>query len=114
MESEAALLEVSEPRILDISHNVAQPSRTEGVKQLEAESLTLKKKIQSRKFNFNQRLPSMTAVRTARQTISYEVERKIAEELTQKESAIIPDGTGRNVIGKVGGTMIQIGGKIRA
>ena len=39
------------------------------------------------------RLPSMTTVRNVRQAISYEVERKVAEELMQNQSAIIPDGT---------------------
>ena len=54
-------------------------------------------------------LPSMTAVKDARHLISLEAEKKTAEEMLQKECAIIPDGTGRKVIGMVGGAMLQVG-----
>jgi hypothetical protein len=46
--------------------------------------------------------------------ISINATQKVAQELLHHESAIIPDATSRKVIGKVGGVMAQVGGKIRA
>jgi hypothetical protein len=59
----------------------------------------------------NCKKPSVTE---SRKLIALEAERKLALEMLSKESALILDGTGRNVIGKVGGVMVEIGGKIRA
>ena len=49
----------------------------------------------------------------ARHLISIETEKKVAEEMLTEECALIPDGTGRKVIGKVGGVMLQVGTKTR-
>ena len=89
----------------------------EPVEEERAKSVDLKEvedRVSSRKKEDKFRLPSMTAVRNARQLISIATEQKIAEEMLQKECAIIPDGTGRKIIGKVGGAMLQVGGKMRA
>ena len=69
------------------------PCLTNKVKEWEEECVTLKETINIRKSDVQMRLPSMTTVRNVRQAISYEVERKVAEELMQNQSAIIPDGT---------------------
>ena len=70
-------------------------------------------RVLSRKGNYQFRLPSMTAVREARHLISIETEKKIAMEMFRNECTIIPDGTGQKIIGKVGGAMLQVGGKTR-
>ena len=76
--------------------------------------LEVTKRVEEKKANMEFRLPSMTAVRDARYLMSLQSEKKIAEEMLTSECAIIPDGTSRKVIGKVGGAMLQVGGKICA
>ena len=43
------------------------------------------------------------AVRNARRLMTYQAEQKVAEEMFNKECAIIPDGTGQKVNGKIVG-----------
>ena len=73
----------------------------------------IEQRITKRKSNIKFRLPSITAVRDARHLIAMETEKKIAEEMLRKECAIMPEGTGRKIIGKVGGAVLQVGGKTR-
>ena len=73
----------------------------------------IEERISKRKQANQFRLPSMSSVRNARTLIAIETEKKIGEEMLMKECAIIPDGTGRKVIGKVGGAMLQVGGRLR-
>jgi hypothetical protein len=101
------------------------PTNEEKEVEVEASNVTLEENIEgvdvevveqrisARRNQNHNRLPSMTAVRDARHLISMETEKKIAQEMLQKECAIIPDGTGRQVIGRVGGAMLQVGGKTR-
>ena len=70
-------------------------------------------RIAERRGLVRHRLLFMTPVKDARCLISLEAEKKIGEEMLQKECTIIPDGTGRKVIGKVGGALLQVGGKTR-
>ena len=67
----------------------------------------LKVKVQTHKANSEYRLPSPKTVRVSRKLISYEVERLIAQEMLDNRCALMPDGTGRKVIGKVGGIIVQ-------
>ena len=73
----------------------------------------IQQRVAQRKSQFENWLPSMTTVRDARHLIAMEIEKKIEEEMLQKECAVIPDGTGRKVIGKVGGAMLQVGERTR-
>ena len=110
LESNACkLFESSEDREID-----AEASSSLFENEFEGEDPeVVKERIAERRRQNGSRLPSMTAVKDARLLISMEAEKKIAEEMLQKECAIIPDGTGRKVIGKVGGAMLQVGGKTR-
>ena len=73
----------------------------------------LKRKIEEHKKGKEFRLPSPKSIRNTRQLIAYEAERLISLEMISKQSALIPDGTGRKVVGKVGGVVIQSDSKLR-
>ena len=63
----------------------------------------IENRIAERKKQDAFRLPSTTAVRNARRLMTYQAEKKVAEEMFYKECAFVPDGTGQKVNGKIGG-----------
>ena len=79
---------------------------------LETRIQDLRAKIAVSKEEGRKRLPAPRTVREARRLISYESERLVAEEILENKCAFIPDGTGRKIVGKVGGVVVQTkGGK---
>ena len=56
---------------------------------------SIENRIAERKKQDAFRLPSTTAVRNARRLMTYQAEQKVAEEMFNKECAIIPDSTGQ-------------------
>ena len=81
------------------------------IEKLDTRILDLKLKIAKHKQHSEKRLPDPCTVREARRLISYEAERLVAEEILPNKCAIIPDGTGRKVVGKVDGVVVQTKGK---
>lgn len=103
----------SNPTDEDVEIDVEAHSVTINDRGEENDVEKVQQRISDRQRNKSNRLPSMTAVRDARHLISMETEKRVAEEMLQNECAIVPDGTGRKVIGKVGGAMLQVGGRTR-
>ena len=68
---------------------------------------SISKQSSSNKEKSDFRLPSPRTVREGRLLISYDAERKVGEEMLGNQCALMPDGTGRKVIGKVGGMVVQ-------
>ena len=73
----------------------------------EAKIVALEVKIENHKKGKDSRLPSPKSIRNTRQLIAYEAERLIGLEMLSNQCALIPDGTGRKVVGKVGGVVVQ-------
>ena len=67
----------------------------------------LKKEVEHHKEKSDFRLSLPRTVREGRLLISYDAERKVGEEMLGNQCALMPDGTGRKLIGKVGGMVVQ-------
>ena len=60
-------------------------------------------------------LPDLRTVRYAHQVASCYLEGEIGQEIKKSESAYLnPDGTSRSKVGKIGGCLVHIEGKVRA
>ena len=67
------------------------------------------------KMNLNQVLPDPSSVRAAHHTIATHLEGKIADQMIKAESAfLMPDGTSRQKLGKIGASLVYIEGQVRA
>ena len=59
-------------------------------------------------------LPHPVSIRRAHKLMACHAEAEIGKELQEKGAYLIPDGTSRNKVGKIGGCMMVVGNKVRA
>ena len=74
----------------------------------------VKKKRDERKSDPGNVLPSLRCARENHKLVSVYCETKIASELVSKQGYIMPDGTSRQGVGDIAGSVIKVGDKIRA
>ena len=70
---------------------------------------------QKKKLNLHHALPSPKSVRSAHHVISAYLEGKIGEEMLREgKSYLMPDGTSRQRLGRMGASLVKVGEKFRA
>ena len=63
----------------------------------------------------NEVLPDPSTIRSAHHTIATHLEGKIADQMVNAESAfLMPDGTSRQKLGRIGASLVFIEGQVRA
>ena len=98
-----------------VSDQVTPDASSDITKQVESAMLFVKTSKKKQKEDTDHVLPDPRSVRYAHQVASCYIEGKIGEEMVKhSKTFLMPDGTSRSKVGKMGGCVVHIAGKVRA
>ena len=101
--------------VLEESHEGAAPPPVAKRARLEELESTIKTLKTLNQTNLDEVLPDPCSVRAAHHNIATHLEGKIAIQMTDADSAfLMPDGTSRQRLGRVGASLVFIEGQVRA
>ena len=101
-----------------LNHHVTAIGCNEKTVEVNPQIVKLKKivkeKFAERKSDAENTLPDPVCVRSNHKLVSVFCEKRVAEEMVEKEAFILPDGTSRQGVGDIAGVVVKVGDKIRA